>query len=92
MARRSCLRDPQGQSVLEDPRQNKALLHPVLSVGSQLVSTWQSSPSPAQASGREVLPLGQGGRAAGFVGLAIDEVAFRIEFIAQGGMNRGEFL
>ena len=33
-------------------------------------------PVPHQASGHEVLPLGQCGRASGFVGLSVDEVAF----------------
>lgn len=40
----------------------------------------------------EVLPLGQGSRAAGLVGLSIDEVAFGVEVIVDVGMDGGELL
>jgi hypothetical protein len=48
----------------------------VLSVGWQLVSDWRTEGKINDNSSRKILPLGQGGRATGFVGLAIDEVAF----------------
>jgi hypothetical protein len=44
-------------------------------------------PSPGQASGHEQLPLGQGGRAAGLVGLSIDEVAFVSKVVVDVGVN-----
>ena len=47
---------------------------------------------PRQASGHEGLPLGQGGRAAGLVGLSVDEVAFEVEVVVDVGMDRGELL
>jgi len=53
----------------------------VVSVQSQLVSDWHSSPQPCPGSGHEVLPLSQGGRAAGLVGLSVDQVAFGIEVV-----------
>ena len=44
------------------------------------------------ASDNKALPLGQGGRAAFAVGLAVDKVAFGIEMVVQGGVDRDEFL
>ena len=49
-------------------------------------------PERFQASGHEVLPLGQCGRAALLVGLPVDEVAFGIEMTVEGGVTRGELL
>ena len=43
-------------------------------------------------SGGEHLPLGQGGRAAKLVGLAVDEVAFGREVVGDIGVDRGELL
>jgi len=48
----------------------------VLSVGCETVSDWRSGRCDRRASARERLPLGQRGRAAKLVGLAIDEMAF----------------
>ena len=48
----------------------------VVSVGCELVSVWRHSPFERHISGDEALPLGQGGRAAKLVGLAVDEMAF----------------
>jgi|GEM_PF-2086728 len=52
------------------------MLREVVSVQSQLVSDGRSSRLPNHGSGHKVLPLGQGGRAAGLKSLAINEVAF----------------
>ena len=38
------------------------------------------------------LPLGQSGRAAGLVGLSVDEVAFEVEVVVDVGVDRGELL
>ena len=38
------------------------------------------------------MPLGEGGRAADFVSLAIDEVAFVVEMVVDRGMDGAEFL
>jgi len=43
-------------------------------------------------SGSKALPLGQGGRAALFVGLAVDEVAFGSEVVVEAGVDGREFL
>jgi hypothetical protein len=43
-------------------------------------------------SGRKGLPLGECGRSAIFVCLPVNEVAFGIEVIVQGCMDRREFL
>jgi hypothetical protein len=48
----------------------------VVSVGWQLVSVWRGCGFGCPGSGHKRLPLGQGGRAAGLVSLAVDEVAF----------------
>ena len=64
----------------------------VLSVGCELVSAGRSAAWEGQISGHEALPLGQRDRAAKLESLAVDEVAFGIEMIVQGGMDRGEFL
>ena len=58
-----------------------------VSVGCELVSTGHSYRHYNQTSGHERLPLGQGGRAAELVSLAIDEVAFRVEVVVQAGVN-----
>ena len=55
--------------------------HMVVSVQSQRVSDWQSSPQPCPGSGHEVLPLSQGGRAADIVGLAINEMRSRLKWL-----------
>lgn len=39
----------------------------------------------------DVLPLGQGSRSAGLVGLAIDEVAFKIEVVVDVGVDLANF-
>jgi hypothetical protein len=51
------------------------------------IDTWD-----IMALGHECLPLSQGSRAAKLVGLAIDEVAFRMEMIVQVGMDRSKLL
>ena len=51
----------------------------------------EQSPGCA-ASGHKCLPLGQCGRATFAVVLSINEVAFGIEMVVQGGMDRGELL
>jgi hypothetical protein len=43
-------------------------------------------------SGRKILPFGQRGGAPFTVGLAIDQVPFRVEMVVQAGVNGGEFL
>ena len=60
--------------------------------GGKLVSTGHSCRQNHETSGHKRLPLGQGSRAAKLVGLAVDEVAFGIEVVVQGRVNRGEFL
>ena len=52
------------------------IVSPVLSVLCALISAWRSWVFETGRSGCEHLPLGQGGRAAQLVGLAVDEVAF----------------
>ena len=64
----------------------------VLSVGCELVSTGRSAILKLSSSDHKQLPLGQGGRAAKFEGLTIDQVAFGIEMVVQGGMDGSEFL
>ena len=44
-------------------------------------------PLPRQTSGHKHLPLGQCGRAAGLVGLAVDQVAFEVEVVVDVGMD-----
>ncbi len=46
----------------------------------------------AGRSGCEHLPLGQGGRAAQLVGLAVNEVAFGREVVGDIGVDRGDLL
>ncbi len=43
-------------------------------------------------SGHERLRLGQRGRTAITLGLTVDEMAFGIEMVGNGCMDRGEFL
>ena len=50
----------------------------VLSVGCGIVSAGHHDPRKMRGLGHERLPLGQGGRAALLVGLAVDEVAFLV--------------
>ncbi len=45
------------------------------------VLRWREEIASRQASGHERLPLGQGGRAAGLVGRAADEMAFEVDVI-----------
>ena len=40
----------------------------------------------------KILPLGACGRAAGLVGLSVDEMAFVVEVVLDVGMDRGELL
>lgn len=63
-----------------------------LSVGWELVSAWRNWPCDSQSSGHEALPLGQGGRAAITVGLAINEMALRVEMVVQAGVDGSKFL
>ena len=44
------------------------------------------------ASGSKALPLSEGGRAQGLVGLAVDEVALGLKVVGDRGVDRGEFL
>ena len=53
----------------------------VLSVQCELVSTRWSSGFEHGSQARNRPPLGQGSRAAFFVGLSIDEVAFKVEVV-----------
>ena len=53
---------------------------------------WTQLGPKHRSSGGERLPLGQGGRAAGLVILAIDEVAFVVKMIVDGGVYGNEFL
>jgi hypothetical protein len=64
----------------------------VLSVGWQLVSDWRGLGKIGDLSGHKLLPLRQGSGAASLVCLAINEVAFGIEMIVQGGVDGNEFL
>ena len=59
----------------------------VLSVQSQLVSNRRNGTYLAEDLGHERLPLGQGDRAAGFVGLSVYEVAVLVEVIVNVGMD-----
>ena len=64
----------------------------VLSVGWQLVSAWRNSGETQLNLCRKDLPLCQCGRAAGFVGFSVDEMAFGIEMVVKRGMDGSEFL
>ena len=58
----------------------------------ELVSAERNDLQVHVNSGHKGLPLGKGSRAARFEGLSIDEVAFGVEMVMQGGMDGGEFL
>ena len=64
----------------------------VLSVQPQLVSYPRSSPFRGISSCHKGLPLGQGDRTAGLVGLAVDQVAFEVKVVVDVGVDRGELL
>lgn len=53
---------------------------------------WAQHSRNRLASGGKALPLGQGGRAAKLVSLAIDEVALRLEVVGDRSVDRGKFL
>ena len=61
----------------------------VLSVGCGTGSAGHPDPRKMRGLGHERLPLGQGGRAALLVGLAVDEVAFLVEVVGYGSMDLG---
>ena len=48
--------------------------------------------SKRASSGGKRLPLGQGGRAADLVSLAVDEMALLVKMVVHAGVNRSEFL
>ena len=63
-----------------------------MSVGRKPLSASQSAPFLAYFSDHEVLPPGQCGWAAGLVSPTVDEVAFGIEVVVEGSVNRGELV
>jgi hypothetical protein len=67
---------PGTSQIAQRQRASLALGAAVVSVGWQLVSVWRGCGFGCPGSGHKRLPLGQGGRAAGLVSLAVDEVAF----------------
>ena len=64
----------------------------VLSVQCQPLSTRGGSVFEHGRLARNHPPLGQGSRAAFFVGLSINEMAFKVEVVVNIGMDRGELL
>ena len=64
----------------------------VLSVGWQLVSAWRNSGETLLNLCRKDFPLCQCGRAAGFVGFSVGEVAFGIEMVVNRSVHGSEFL
>ena len=75
-----------GVSVAQVRRQSTS----VLSVLSQGVSDCRNSSFQRAGSSYERLPLGQCGRAALLVSLAIDKVVFLVELVVDVGVDRGE--
>ena len=58
-----------------------------MSVRCEPLSLGQTPPCLRSRSAHEVLPLGQGGRAAKLIGLSVDEVAFLGKVVVKRGMD-----